>query len=593
VSDAAPPAALQALLRRNLLAGVRSADMAELGAALGVPPESGELSLAHALVRALADANARGVALGAEGGSNLPREDHSRVVDGRASFLVRLTAGGDQASVDLGRIEDLRTLLAVMRAGSLRQRRAATLRVGELLAGGGRLASDELRGVALALLQARSLPIAYEAQVVCSRLTGAEGRRARAESQQWQQLCEQCEQQVRAFWDGDLAEEPIAALPDDQRVQLLVRTRDLSELLVRHLSAVISGADGTSDRRARVALLGALLHAGDPRLLPALRAIVEEEENDLLVPAVRALGRIDDPRAHAALRASYERTAAAEQRLLLAGALGIAGDSRGLGYVREALAAGDERLLRFALDALAELGGSDDVQVVTESLARRDPALVAAAVRTLGRIGDGRALSALAEFALRAERPALRAEIEDALDAIRARMELLGEEPPAQALAAHMVDTAKHAALVKRKDPAAVRLRAQFCHVLGKFWLSLGAFSRALARLETAAALQPDWVAPVLLEAMAYARRSQSAQALASFRRALGIDRGAVENNAAAARMLAQAFLRRAEAMERDGRDDIARGLLEEALAIDLRRAPSDLRFAIEQRLHALKIKAA
>jgi tetratricopeptide (TPR) repeat protein len=156
-----------------------------------------------------------------------------------------------------------------------------------------------------------------------------------------------------------------------------------------------------------------------------------------------------------------------------------------------------------------------------------------------------------------------------------------------------MVNTAKHAALVKRKDPAAVRLRAQYCHVLGKLWLSLGAFSRALRRLETAAALQPDWVAPVLLEAMAYARRNQSAQALASFRRALGIDRAAVEDNSAATRMLAQAFLRRAEAMERDGRDDIAQGLLEEALAIDLRRAPSDLRFAIEQRLHALKIKAA
>ena len=92
---------------------------------------------------------------------------------------------------------------------------------------------------------------------------------------------------------------------------------------------------------------------------------------------------------------------------------------------------------------------------------------------------------------------------------------------------------------------------------------------------------------------MAYARRDESAQALASFRRARGIDQKAVENHRAPARRLAHCFLRRAEAMVRDGREDIARGLLEEALSIDLRKAPSDLRFAIEQRLHALEIKAA
>jgi hypothetical protein len=37
--------------------------------------------------------------------------------------------------------------------------------------------------------------------------------------------------------------------------------------------------------------------------------------------------------------------------------------------------------------------------------------------------------------------------------------------------------------------------------------------------------------------------------------------------------------------MERDGRTDIAGGLVEEALSLDLRKAPSDLRFALEQRM--------
>jgi hypothetical protein len=123
-------------------------------------------------------------------------------------------------------------------------------------------------------------------------------------------------------------------------------------------------------------------------------------------------------------------------------------------------------------------------------------------------------------------------------------------------------------------------------------WLALGAGQRAAARLEAAAALRPDWPAPVLALAMHYARHRDNAQALAGFRRVLGIDRSSVEDNAGAARMLAHAFLRRAESVQRDGRDDIARGLLEEALTLDLRMAPSDLRFAIEQRLLALRGRA-
>jgi tetratricopeptide (TPR) repeat protein len=137
-----------------------------------------------------------------------------------------------------------------------------------------------------------------------------------------------------------------------------------------------------------------------------------------------------------------------------------------------------------------------------------------------------------------------------------------------------------------------VRARAQVSLLLGELWLTLGATQRGIARLEAAAALLPDWALPVVKLAMLHARRKESALALASFRRALGIDRKAVEDHAGAARMLAHAFLRRAEAMQREGRVDIARGLLEEALSLDLRRAPSDLRFALEQRLHRLGAKA-
>jgi tetratricopeptide (TPR) repeat protein len=593
VNDAAAPPKVQSPFRRMLLAGVRPGDLAALGDALGVPAEAGEAALAAALVRALGTAQADHIALGGDATSTPARGDDSRVVDGRASFLMRLTSGGSQASVDLGRIADLRTLMAVVRAGNLRQRRAATLRIGELLAGRGQLPSEQVREAIDMLVQPRAFAIAYEAYVVCVKLPGADGRRARAAAQQWQELSAQCEQRARDFWDGEHHDEPIMALPDDQRVQLLMRTRDLSDEVVRHLCALISGNDGGSDRRARVALIGALLNAGDARLLPALRSVVEGGDTELLGPAARALGRIDDPRAHAALKSAYERTAAAEERLLLAGALGIAGDSRGHAYVREVLAQSHEGVLGVALEALAELGSYDDVQSVSELLWHGDPAIAMAAVQTLGRIGDARALLPLDDLLRGADSSALRAAIEDAQDAIRARMELLGEEPPASKLAAHTFDTAKRAAIVKRKDPAVVRLRAQWSFALGQLWLALGASARAVRRFEQAAALRADWAAPVVGVAIAYSQRNEIAQALASFRRALAIERSAVENNGAAARMLAQAFLRRAEAMARDGREDIARGLLEEALSFDLRRAPSDLRFAIEQRLHALKVQSA
>jgi HEAT repeat protein len=600
VNDAAAPPPVPLLLRRTLQTGVRSEDLPALAAALGQPAEADELALACAAVRSLAQSHAQQVALSpahaaqaavSRTSSSPPgRDDPSRVVDGRASFLMRLTTGGDQASVNLARMDDVRTLLAVMRAGSLRQRRAATLRIGELI-DKGQVPSALMPAVTDALVHLRAFAIAYEAQQVCQRLPGADGRRARAASQAWQALVEECGQKVRAFWDGDHAEEPIMALPDDQRIQLLVRTRDLPEGLVHHLCALIEGCDGSVDAGARAALLGALLNADDPRLLPALRSVLDGSENELLELAARALARIDDPRAHAALRTAYERTAVAEERLMLGGALGTTGDNRALGYVREAIAGGHEDVLRVAVRALAELGGEGDVQAVTELLVSREPAIVMTAVRTLGRIGDARALRPLADLLRNAESSALRAEIEDAQEMVRARMELLGEEAPAHSLSAHTFDTAKRAALVKRKDPATVRMRARWSFAIGHVWLALGALARAVARLEAAAALRPDWVAPVLAVAMAYGRRNESALALSSFRRALEIDRGAVENHGAAASMLAYVFLRRAEAMARDGRADIARGLLEEALSFDLRRAPSDVRFAIEQRRQALGIE--
>ncbi|MBC7173423.1 MAG: hypothetical protein H5U40_13370 [Polyangiaceae bacterium] len=88
---------------------------------------------------------------------------------------------------------------------------------------------------------------------------------------------------------------------------------------------------------------------------------------------------------------------------------------------------------------------------------------------------------------------------------------------------------------------------------------------------------------------MAWSRRGQHAAALGAFRRALSADRVRLERNPIIVRALARAFLRRAEEVERDGRTDIARGLLGEALAFDLRRAPSTLRFELKRQHELLR----
>ncbi len=575
-------------LRALLSAGVRSEELPTLREQLSLPDDAGEPALARELVRALSRDQVQTISLRPQAsGGESDRPDASRVIGNRgSSFLVQLT---DDRGMDLEALEDLRTLLSVVRAGKLPQQRAAIMRIGALLSEPKKLPSAQVREAIETLVHLRKFSLAYELSTVCAQLAGADGRRARNGRREWDKLASSVEQGVREYWDGARDRDPVADLHGDQRMQLLSRARDLSDVVMRHLSAILLDASGSVERDVRLSLAGALRNAGDARLVPVLRALLEGPEAEMLIPAARALARIEDPRVHPILRAAYERTATPELRLVIAGGLGLAGDVRGRGYVREVLASRDEKLLPNALEALGIIGSTDDIQALGELIEQGDDLLDQAVVNTLGRIGDARALSTLATINLGGASSALRAELEEARAAIVARLELLGEEPPSDEEVAQTFDTTKMAAMVKRKDPAAVRFRARWCQLVGYLWLSLGATGAAITRFEAAAALRPDWVAPVLQAANIYARRKESSQALSAFRRALEIDRDAVEDSPGAVRLLAQSFLRRAEAMDRDGREDIARGLLEEALSLDLRQAPSGLRFALSERLDTLK----
>ncbi|MDD9941474.1 MAG: HEAT repeat domain-containing protein [Myxococcales bacterium] len=592
--DSLPPSSAQRL-RKLLSHGQDADDYGDPRTALGLPSTAEDRTVARNLVREIARDGIGRLRLASWKAVEVERpRESSRVFENRASYLMRLTTGTDERGMDLGRLDDLRTLLAVLRAGTLRQQRAAALRLGELLHDPKGVPGDQVRLAVDTVVHLRRFDIAYELSSACAQLPGAEGRRARASRKGWDKLVEDVTGQVLSFWDGQLIAEPILALHGDQRAQLLARARDLPALLIMHVCAVIEGSGGVDNIADRRAMLAALQNAGDPRLVPTLRSVLlDGPDSELVRPATRALGRIDDPRVHPILKRAYERAVRAEHRLAIAASLGMVGDARGLPYAREVLEGGDTLMLPRALAALDHIGTYDDVQAVTQLLAHEDPSVVMAAVRTLGRIGDSRALMPLSRLSAATDRSALRAEIEESQAAVHARMELLGEEPPPAETASETFDTTKLAAIVKKRDPTMVRIRAGWALLTGYAWLAIGMRHKAAGRFEAAAALRPEWATPVLSVAMMYARGNNHAQALATFRRALEVDRAQVEQHPLAVRYLAQAFLRRAEAVEQDGREDVAFGLLEEALALDLRKAPSGLRFALSERHEALKARAS
>jgi tetratricopeptide (TPR) repeat protein len=176
--------------------------------------------------------------------------------------------------------------------------------------------------------------------------------------------------------------------------------------------------------------------------------------------------------------------------------------------------------------------------------------------------------------------------VEDAEAAIRARLELRGED--AEAGAAISVTT-KSALSRTPSDPMTVRFWSYKDYLFGRLWLFLGNVDRAIGRFERAASRRSDWGQPLLRIALAYARTNSHSQALAAFRRAIEVDRLSVEHNPAAMRALATVFLRRADEVEDEGRHDIARGLIEEVTGLDLRRAPSALRFEVTRRYEAAR----
>jgi hypothetical protein len=570
-----------------LLEGMASSDRIDARALLGYGAGATDADVARALVRALSE---RGLS---EVGTLRIDPDAARHPSVRPpaqtaadpSFLGRLSARGN-TDLSVEHIDDLVTLLAVLRAGSRRQRRAALARIRERVRDRRLLQTDAVRNAVSTIAELRDVELGHELARAREELPGSRGRVARAEHEQWKRLAHHIETEIASFWDGQRSEEPIHLLPGDERALLLLRCSELPETVLHHINAIIEGSDGAVPLESRIGLLASLRYATDRRLVPALVSVLESEQGELVAGAARVLGGIDDARVRPALVERFERSYLLEERLALAGALGMHGDFRGLAEVRGSLEDHRPRLLIRALEAMESLGASEHTDLVAEFIDHPDVVIATQAARTAGRIGDGRALDELGERYDATSVPALRAAIEDALSAIAARMELRGEEVAA-------VDWSelgdKPAQRHGKRDRLGAITLGWRDYLMGHLWLLIRRDRWAVARFESASTRRAGWAAPLIGIGMSFARRQQYARALPAFRRALEIDRPRIERNPILVRAMAKSFLHRAEQVEREGRDDVARGLVGEVLALDLRRAPGTVRFELKRKHEILR----
>ena len=567
--------------------GIASNDYADPREELGCRADADDREVARALVRLVAanDLEQIGTQSINSEAARHPSVRPPTAVAADPSFLGRLsTSGAEGLSVE--RIDDLPTILAVLRAGSRRQRRAALERLRERLRDRRLLHTDAVRKAIQTITELRDVELGHELAKARAELPGTQGRQARHEHEQWKRLAQQTEDAIRAFWDGQSNAEPIQGLPGDQRALLLMRISELPDVVVHHISAIIEGNDGWVPLESRIGLISSLRYATDRRLVPALISVVEAERGELVARAARVLGGIDDARVHPALAERFERSFVSEERIALASALGMHGDCRGLTEVRSSLEEDQPPLLLMALEAMENLGSSENTGLVAKFLDHAEVAIATQAVRTAARIGDGRVLDELTAKHNATSVPALRAAIEDALSSIAARMELRGEEAATIDWSEVGNKPVPHKGARDSLPSIVFGWRDYF---LGRVWLLLGRVNWANARFESAAARRSDWAVPLIGIGMAFARREQYALALPAFRRAIELDRTRIERNPILVRAMAKSFLHRAEQVEREGRDDVARGLVGEVLTLDLRRAPGTVRFELKRKHDVLR----
>lgn len=513
-----------------------------------------------------------------------PRRPSRSLGEGDRSLLGRMeeqAIAGAQPEA----FSDVETALLALRAGSLRLRRLAATSLEEHLAGG-RLSRDEVALIESSLSGLRDLALEYELRQALRMIRGTDSRRILEEEDAlFEALISSLEADIAAFWIDDLEEEPLMKRSADERALLFLRLRDAPSSLVRHLAAILEGDDGVVGIEDRRALLESLRYCGDRRLIPSLIALLEAGPPDVALPAARVLGRIRDPRGLSALRSAYNRTIIDSHRAVIAGALGFAGDPIGRELIRTLLFQTDDMRARFAaLEAIEALGQPDDVPQLIAIYPSLQPHERTLALYLLGRIGDARALDFLSEKKDDASSPRrLQLEAHESIRVILARLELKGERPRGSATPKKDREERLGHLRHGREEERALwgAFRARLYHLVGLFFVLLFRNIRAIGWFERASASDPSWVGPPARIGALYDARGDYAEALNAYRLAIERAPSKVEAHPMIMRGLSRSFLRRAEELLVEGKEEIARGLVEEALELDLRRAPSTIRFEL------------
>ncbi len=552
-------------LERRLREGT-GADDADIARSLSVSALD-EVGFAKALTGAIAKDPRRD----AQGGWARPAELAARAsIEG--SFLHRLAVTSSDGERGIDRLDDVTTLLAVLRGGSLRQRRAAVARLASIA----EAADIETRtriDDALAAVRDEDLAIPIGRARVRAGITDLpeiasdDALAARA--------LRDLAAAIPRFYEGELERDPLTELDAEARSLVGSRLPLASNAVIAHLASLLETAGGEENREARVAWLEAIRTAGDPRLVPVLGALLDASERSVALESARALGRIDTESARMHLASAFRRSQTPADRAVLGGMLGLHGDSTVLTELRDTMRAEDPRARLAAAEAIGPIATSADFEPLASLMSTGSLALDRAVVRSLGSLGDSRAVRLLRALRTTDRGPALSVDVEDSLRAVRAQMELRGEKD--------VPEGAITPVITRHASPWWARAIATLHVAVAELQARVGLHARALRRLDRAILRARDLASPWVAKGRLFESRGSSAEALVVFRRAIEIDRSFVEGSPNAVRAVARAFLKRSEATLREGRRDVAQGLLDEVLALDLRRVPSPLRQALRR----------
>ena len=190
---------LSELVRSVLRGGLRCADAEEAREALSLSADADDARFASLLVEDIARRSTEAVRVSAAHRVDpRPRGSERAVSGGDASFLGRLrTDGGGEGELDVRSLDNPSTVLAVARAGTLRQRRAAIHRMVALLEER-RMRGEDSRRLHEFLSSPRDVELAYELSEARARLGGAIGREARAEHEQLLKLSASVARDIRS-----------------------------------------------------------------------------------------------------------------------------------------------------------------------------------------------------------------------------------------------------------------------------------------------------------------------------------------------------------------------------------------------------------